>query len=43
MVFCPFIDMCPDFDFFLKRLDVFMHTLDTEFRYMINISLPIHI
>ena len=31
------VDMCPDFDFFLKRLDVFMHTLDTEFRYMINI------
>jgi hypothetical protein len=29
--------MCPDFDFFLKRLDVFMHTLDSNFRYMITI------
>ena len=34
------VDMCPDFDFFLKRLDVFMHTLDSKFRYMINITLP---
>ena len=25
---------------FLKRLDVFMHTLDSKFRYMINITLP---
>ena len=32
--------MCPDFDFFLKRLDVFTHTLDSKFRYMINITLP---
>ena len=30
------VDMCPDFDFFLKRLDVFMHTLDSKFRYIIN-------
>ena len=30
--------MCPDFDFFLKRLDVFMHTHDSKFRYMIIIS-----
>ena len=29
--------MCPDFDFFLKRLDVFMHTLDSKLRYMITI------
>ena len=35
--------MCPDSDFFLKRLDVFMHTHDdSKFRYMINISLPIY-
>ena len=25
MVFCPFIDMCPDFDFFLKRLAPRLH------------------
>ena len=35
--------MCPDSDFFLRRLDVFMHTHDdSKFRYMINISLPIY-
>ena len=26
---------------FLKRLDVFMHTLDSKFRYMITISHPV--
>ena len=31
------VNMCPDFDFFLKRLDVFMQTLDSKFRYMITI------
>ena len=24
------IDMCPDFDFCMKRLDVFMHILDSR-------------
>ena len=32
------VDKCPAFDFFLKRLDVFMHTLYSKFRYMITIS-----
>ena len=27
------VDKCPAFDFFLKRLDVFMHTLYSKFRY----------
>ena len=32
------VDKCPAFDLFLKRLDVFMHTLYSKFRYMITIS-----
>ena len=29
--------LCPDFGVFTKRLDVFMHTFDSKFRYMITI------
>ena len=29
------VDMCPTFDFVLKRLDI--HTLDSKLRYMITI------
>ena len=35
--------MCPDSEFFFKRLDLFMHSVhthDSKFRYMINITLP---
>ena len=32
--------MCPDFAFFMKRLEAFMHTHDPKFRYMITITLP---
>ena len=33
------VDMFPDSGFFLKRLDVFMHTHDSKVRYIINITL----
>ena len=41
------VDVCPDFDFFLQRLGLFMHTFDSKFRYMITIiivaqNVPIH-
>ena len=41
------VDVCPDFDFFLQRLGLFMHTFDSKFRYMITIIIvaqndPIH-
>ena len=29
--------MCPDFDIFLEKLNVFMHTHDSKLRYMITI------
>ena len=31
------VDMCPDFDIFLEKLNVFMHTFDSKLRYMITI------
>ena len=34
------VDMFPDSGFFLKRLDVIMHTHDSKVRYIINITLP---
>ena len=30
------VDMCPDFDIFMERLEAFMHMI----RYMITITLP---
>ena len=33
------VNMSPMSEFFLKRLDVSMHTYDSKFRYMMNILL----